>query len=127
MERFLQRIDNYWRLGKYIVIISGVIISIYIQVQTWNELKLISKKNQEEIKFLREMVNAGFLYDLKKQDEKLRANIEDLKISDIERDILRCSIVKKYNLSYTDEVETFCNRIKSIDFSKLKNKDNERR
>lgn len=127
MERFLQCIDNYWRLGKYIVIISGVIISIYIQVQTWNELKLISKKNQEEIKFLREMVNAGFLYDLKKQDEKLRANIEDLKISDIERDILRCSIVKKYNLSYTDEVETFCNRIKSIDFSKLKNKDNERR
>lgn len=127
MERFLNSIDNYWRLGKYILITSGIIISIYIQVQTWNELKIISKSNQNEIKFLKEMTNSGFLYDLKKQDEKLRANIEDLKISDIERDILRCSIVKKYNFLYTDEVETFCNRIKSIDFSKLKNRDNERK
>ena len=125
MERLVQKIDTYWKLGKYLFMLISFIILIYIQIQTYNELKIISKQNSNKTQFLEEMVAVSFIYDLKKQDEKLRANIEDLKISDIERDILRCSIVKKHGIIYTDEVETFCSRIKNIDFSKLKNRYNE--
>ncbi len=126
-EENTQKIEMYIKWGKWLFAFVIAIIFLnnqYNEAQSVKELVLDNKKLIEvitiKIEFTQDMVLTGFLYDLKKQDEKLNGNIEDLKKTDIERDIKRCSLVRKEPELYTDEIETYCNRIRDINFKDLK-------
>ncbi|MCP1225676.1 hypothetical protein [Sebaldella sp. S0638] len=123
-----ERIEKNIKWGKWVISLVIIIIFLnnqYMESQQIKQLVTDNKKLIEvttiKIEFTQDMVMTGFIYDLKKQDEKLKDDIADLKSTDIERDIKRCSLVRQNQDLYTDEIETYCQRIKNIDIKKLKN------
>lgn len=123
-----QKLEMYIKWGKWVVGIIALVIFLNTQfnemkhiVELVKDNKVLIEMTSKKIEFTQDMIMTDFLYALKKQDEKLNGNLSDLKRSDIERDIKRCSLVKQNKEFYSDELETFCNRIKNIDFNKLNN------